>query len=868
MAGVHQAENLRAAFNNYNKVLEYTEEAYNSSGSAAKKYEIYMDGLEAKVNQVKTTFQQIVYQPEFVELAKGVLNLAEAFGKLLQKVVELKTPLIAVAGILTTIPVVSLIGKLKSLATHWYDLGKAMSEAATLSKMGKSALANLGNFNANAVATNKKQYQKILDLLGDNVVGLSVDQVQNIAQTRGFNYSQTLDLLTKSQKNLTEAELADVAAKTMQSKQMTDLGSKGTKLTSVFGGLVKAVAKNPFTWIGVAIAGFTALQWAIEKFALSRDAKINRVQELKTDYDQTTSDLESMNSELEESQKKIDEIKSKGVLSLVDQQEIQNLEFSNSLLENRIKLKEREQEISAKSTRQAIKEQMETKDVEVDQYEWNDKTNKLEAVYTASNLGDVNLTSYETTAEAIKTYAEYYNRVQEEISHIQISGSENAEQEIANAEKRLNNFSEELTSLLEIEMSNIEDLYDLGDQQSVALAKEKQAELNEIFRQTGLASEFGFEIPVDFSFTENINENLNQFINDLEGSEINIPLSMNLMESTDYQYQLDKLNAEVEKGTIDATEYAQKIDEIGKHANFSEIVNDITAINNALSNGSIQTEEYISQLGEIASTIDFSDIGEEGTPIGESLQATLGSLTTGISSAFDNIFNDMQNGSKSLIEISKEAKTAQGGINELATAFNSIKTDSIFDGALDGLDGLIDKLDESTQEVEAFSGYLEGLEKNADYLRSNMDDMGNVIFDSSDIGTKGYKNMIDVAWNSLQSLKQNNVGLYSEVVSQISSQYSKFDESMIASSDNFRVAAKNDASLMTSTVTALSNVAGNAISNMVTAGQNLLNALSAAISSFSAEIDFDLKPGFVIPFFNIPVPGGISIKGQLGPYYQ
>ena len=55
---------------------------------------------------------------------------------------------------------------------------------------------------------------------------------------------------------------------------------------------------------------------------------------------------------------------------------------------------------------------------------------------------------------------------------------------------------------------------------------------------------------------------------------------------------------------------------------------------------------------------------------------------------------------------------------------------------------------------------------------------------------------------------------------------------------------------------------------MVTAGQNLLNALSAAISSFSAEIDFDLKPGFVIPFFNIPVPGGISIKGQLGPYYQ
>lgn len=70
MAGVHQAENLRAAFNNYNKVLEYTEEAYNSSGSAAKKYEIYMDGLEAKVNQVKTTFQQIVYQPEFVELAK------------------------------------------------------------------------------------------------------------------------------------------------------------------------------------------------------------------------------------------------------------------------------------------------------------------------------------------------------------------------------------------------------------------------------------------------------------------------------------------------------------------------------------------------------------------------------------------------------------------------------------------------------------------------------------------------------------------------------------------------------------------------------------------------------------------------------
>ena len=69
--------------NNFDHAVEATETALNSAGSAARENEKYMEGLEAKTNQLKATFQQLASSVVDSGLVKGMLDLANAFLKLL-----------------------------------------------------------------------------------------------------------------------------------------------------------------------------------------------------------------------------------------------------------------------------------------------------------------------------------------------------------------------------------------------------------------------------------------------------------------------------------------------------------------------------------------------------------------------------------------------------------------------------------------------------------------------------------------------------------------------------------------------------------------------------------------------------------------
>lgn len=79
----NQTQNLAAILSNFDTALEATETALNSAGSAARENEKYMEGLEAKTNQLKATFQQLASSVVDSGLVKGVLDLANAFLKLL-----------------------------------------------------------------------------------------------------------------------------------------------------------------------------------------------------------------------------------------------------------------------------------------------------------------------------------------------------------------------------------------------------------------------------------------------------------------------------------------------------------------------------------------------------------------------------------------------------------------------------------------------------------------------------------------------------------------------------------------------------------------------------------------------------------------
>ena len=57
----NQTQNLAALLENFNTALEATATAYDSAGSAAKENERYMESLEAKENNLKAAFQELVF---------------------------------------------------------------------------------------------------------------------------------------------------------------------------------------------------------------------------------------------------------------------------------------------------------------------------------------------------------------------------------------------------------------------------------------------------------------------------------------------------------------------------------------------------------------------------------------------------------------------------------------------------------------------------------------------------------------------------------------------------------------------------------------------------------------------------------------
>lgn len=78
-AGTNQFQTFAALMQNFSTATDATATAINSAGSAARENAAAMEGLEAKTNQVKATFQELANNVIDSELVKSILDLANAF---------------------------------------------------------------------------------------------------------------------------------------------------------------------------------------------------------------------------------------------------------------------------------------------------------------------------------------------------------------------------------------------------------------------------------------------------------------------------------------------------------------------------------------------------------------------------------------------------------------------------------------------------------------------------------------------------------------------------------------------------------------------------------------------------------------------
>lgn len=168
---------------------------------------------------------------------------------------------------------------------------------------------------------------------------------------------------------------------------------------------VKSILANAATGfiagvgIELAVAGITKL---IDYVAHADDKVREAAENARSEWDSAKSDIESTNQELETTQQKIDALKAKGSLSLVEQQELANLQRQNAELERTLQLQQDIEEYKHNEAKNSAKDSLEAKK----KYEFNTDENGF---YTG-------VTRKVTTQEAVDKYISEIERMQKEQS--------------------------------------------------------------------------------------------------------------------------------------------------------------------------------------------------------------------------------------------------------------------------------------------------------------------------------------------------------------------------------------------------------------------------------------------------------------------
>ncbi|MDE7366693.1 MAG: hypothetical protein K2N24_05000, partial [Lachnospiraceae bacterium] len=287
------------------------------------------------------------------------------------------------------------------------QVGNETYAKAIMNHMGLSVATN-----GEGVEVTKLTAKKLQELVATGL--LTEAQAQQIAMITGVT------IATKTQ---TASTLPEWIAKLKESALAVWAQVKAT---------VVWLATNPAGWCiiaAAAIAGVTAAFIYHSKAAERAQKKIN---ELKDDYSDSLSDMKSIEDELSEINKRINEIQSQGKISFTDSEELQNLQKQGIELERQLAIRQ-----------------------EINQQKANDIVDEVRDNEQLLNKRfDTNLDNYLYDQEKVEDLKESGLRLLQDGSITQ----DQYENGIANAQKILNDDYENLLESIEAFESNKESI--------------------------------------------------------------------------------------------------------------------------------------------------------------------------------------------------------------------------------------------------------------------------------------------------------------------------------------------------------------------------------------------------------------------------
>ena len=390
MAGKNRANTLAAILNNIEDLEGAYESALDAEGSALRENATYLDSIQGKIDLFKNSVQTMWMNFIDSNVIKFIVSFGTKLIGLIDKVGVLNSALIGIgaslafknkANIATILGIdaasqaVKTVESLVSSGVVNYQKYadairnvSAVKQAEILINSGLSQseqtailTKTLGSEAAAAQAIAEAKLAAVHTSVSASIIGELVNTEQLTAE-QGAAIVSTLGLVSAEGESIpitkaaALAKLEDAVATGVLSVEEKEAivsaiglsASNGVAtfsfnaLTASIWGAVKAIGaflvSNPVGWIILAAGAITAAIGLRDLLTTSHEEYVEQLDEETQSLKSVQSELESVNNELKNTNDRIAELKSKGTLSFVEEEELNRLKAQNSELERQEKI--------------------------------------------------------------------------------------------------------------------------------------------------------------------------------------------------------------------------------------------------------------------------------------------------------------------------------------------------------------------------------------------------------------------------------------------------------------------------------------------------------------------------------------------------
>ena len=269
LGGTYQSNSITAMLDNWDKVEKLTEVAYNSEGTAQKKFEDnYLTSLEAKTNALKASLENLATTTVSSDLYSGFLDGSKAVADFVANTNLLQS---ALAG-LGTAGGVYAFKQLIDMFKEFSDFSKAL-DLSKISDMSENSFSNLMNLSK----------------------GLSESQTNLLLSSNALSEAQRTAILMSQ--GMTEGQAqAAVAAMGLSAAEGTAAASTFS-LSGALSGLWATLMANPLILVA---AGVTAVVSVFSAYQHSVEEAVSSAKQAGTEWEESNTSIQDNISRITE----------------------------------------------------------------------------------------------------------------------------------------------------------------------------------------------------------------------------------------------------------------------------------------------------------------------------------------------------------------------------------------------------------------------------------------------------------------------------------------------------------------------------------------------------------------------------------------